>query len=263
MSAASASLYAILFTNCASQIAANRSIANKQAGDRGRLTVSAAISLSDALKEINSLYRQNHQNVTITYNFGASGSLQQQIQQGAPVDVFVSAASKQMDALQQKNLLIPETRKNLLTNRLVLIIPKNAPTLSSFRYFTRPEVKRLAIGEPKSVPAGQYDQELLANLKIFDPLKPKFVYGSNVRQVLTYVETGNVDAGIVYATDAKQSNRVRIGATAPSTLHSPIVYPVAVLKRSKNAATSRAFVQFLSSERAKAVFDKYGFTIAR
>jgi molybdate transport system substrate-binding protein len=168
-----------------------------------------------------------------------------------------------MDALQQKNLLIPETRKNLLTNRLVLIIPKNAPTLSSFRYFTRPEVKRLAIGEPKSVPAGQYDQELLANLKIFDPLKPKFVYGSNVRQVLTYVETGNVDAGIVYATDAKQSNRVRIGATAPSTLHSPIVYPVAVLKRSKNAATSRAFVQFLSSERAKAVFDKYGFTIAR
>jgi len=225
------------------------------------LTVSAAISLTDALENIKSLYRQNHQNITITYNFGASGSLQQQIKQGAPVDIFISAASKQMDALQQNNLLSSDTRTNLLLNSLVLITSNNNYTISNFQALINPKVKRIAIGEPQSVPAGQYAQELLANLKIFDQLKPKFVYGSNVRQVLTYVETGNVDAGIVYTTDAKQSNQVRIGATAPSSLHSPIVYPVAVLKRSKNVATARDFVQFLSSAQSNTVFEKYGFKI--
>lgn len=226
------------------------------------LTVSAAISLTNAMQEIKALYQSSNPNVNITYNFGASGALQQQIQQGAPVDVFFSAATKQMDALQQKNLLDPGTRRNLLTNRLVLITPTNAKALTSFQALTGDQVKQIAIGEPKSVPAGQYAQELLTNLKIFDSIKSKLVYGNNVRQVLTYVETGNVDAGIVYITDAKESKSVRVAATAQENLHSPIVYPVAVLRDSKNVTASREFVQFLSGTQARTIFEKYGFGVA-
>ena len=228
------------------------------------LTVSAAISLSDALQEIKPLYQRSKPSVNITYNFGASGALEQQIEQGAPVDVFFSAATKQMNALQQKNLLLSGTQRNLLTNRLVLITPRNGPVLSNFRDLTRSQVKRIAIGEPRSVPAGQYAQEVLTNLKIFDTLKPKLVYGNNVRQVLTFVETGNADAGIVYATDAKaKSASVKLGPTASENLHSPIVYPVAVLKDSRNATAAKDFVQFLSSRQARSVFEKYGFGTAR
>ena len=239
-----------------------QSVSSLMAQQRTTLTVSAAISLTNAMQEIKTLYQRSNTNVNITYNFGASGALQQQIEQGAPVDVFFSAATKQMDALQQKNLLLPETRRNLLNNRLVLITPRNAPALTSFRNLTGSEVRRIAIGEPKSVPAGQYAQEILTNLKIFDSLKSKLVYGNNVRQVLTYVETGNVDAGIVYITDAKESKSVRVGATAQENLHSPIVYPVAVLKDSKNTAAAREFVQFLSSTQARTVLEKYGFGVA-
>ncbi len=226
------------------------------------LTVSAAISLSNALQEIKSLYQSSQPSVNITYNFGASGALLQQIEQGAPVDVFFSAAAKQMDTLQQKNLLVPGTRRTLLTNSVALITPKNGPALADFKDLTRSQVQKIAIGEPRSVPAGQYAQEVLTNLKIFDALKPKLVYGNNVRQVLSYVETGNVDAGIVYITDAKQSNSVQVGAIALPNLHSPIVYPVAVLKDSKNVTAARNFVQFLSESQAQAVFQKYGFGLA-
>lgn len=226
------------------------------------LTVSAAISLTNALPEIKTLYQRSNPNVNVTYNFGASGALQQQIQQGAPVDVFFSAATQQMDALQQKNLLDPSTRINLLTNRLVLITPRNAKALTSFQDLTSAQVSQIAIGEPKSVPAGQYAQELLMNLKIFDSIKSKLIYGNNVRQVLTYVKTGNVDAGIVYITDAKESKSIKVAATAQENLHSPIVYPVAVLRDSKNITAAREFVQFLSSTQARTVFEKYGFGVA-
>ena len=226
------------------------------------LTVSAAISLSNALQEIKSLYQGSQPSVNLTYNFGASGTLEQQIEQGAPVDVFFSAGAKQMDTLQQKNLLVPGSRRNLLTNSVALITPKNSPALADFRDLTRSQVQKIAIGEPRSVPAGQYAQEVLTNLKIFDALKPKLVYGNNVRQVLSYVETGNADAGIVYITDAKQSNSVQVGAIASPNLHSPIVYPVAVMKDSQNAAAAKNFVQFLSGSQAGAVFQKYGFGLA-
>lgn len=228
---------------------------------RTNLTVSAAISLTNALQEIKPLYQQTKPQVGLTYNFGASGALEQQIEQGAPVDVFISAATKQMDALQQKGVLLTDTRINLLTNRLVLITPKNSPAITSFKDLNRSDIKRIAIGEPKSVPAGQYAQEVLTNLGTFNQLKPKLVLANNVRQVLTFVETGNVDAGIVYLTDAKESNQVQIRATAPENLHTPIVYPVAVLKNSKNHQASKDFVNFLKGNTAKTIFQKYGFGV--
>jgi molybdate transport system substrate-binding protein len=227
------------------------------------LTVSAAISLSKALQELKTVYQQINPNVIITYNFGASGALAQQIQQGAPVDVFFSAATKQMDALQQAKLLINETRRHLLTSSLVLITPKNGVALSGFNQLTDARIKKIAIGEPQTVPVGQYAQELLTKVGIWQQIKPKLVLGNNVRQVLTFVETGNANAGIVYRTDAQASPKVKVWVTAPETLHSPIVYPVAVIKSSRNPADAKAFVQFLAGDRAKMVFKKYGFGVAR
>jgi molybdate transport system substrate-binding protein len=167
-----------------------------------------------------------------------------------------------MDALQQKNLLVADTRRNLLTNRLVLVVPANASGSTNLKSLTDIRVKRIAIGDPRSVPAGQYAEEALSNAGVWKQLKPKYVLASNVRQVLQFVETGNADAGLVYLTDAKTTNRVKIAQTIPSNLHSPIVYPIAVLKNSRNQTASRNFVQFLLSGSAKQVFKKYGFSVS-
>ena len=227
------------------------------------LTVSAAISLSQALTEIKTVYQGSNPNVNITYNFGASGALEQQIQQGAPVDIFFSAATKQMNGLQQANLLLNETRRNVLTNRLVLITPKNGVALSDFKQLTDARIKKIAIGEPKSVPVGQYTQEMLTKIGLWQQLQPKLVLGNNVRQVLTFVESGNVDAGIVYTTDAKASPKVAVRATASENSHSPIVYPVAVIRSSRHPSAAKMFVEFLAGDRAKIVFQKHGFGIVR
>jgi molybdate transport system substrate-binding protein len=220
------------------------------------LLLSAAASLQDALKEVKLLDQQTKLN--ITYNFGASGALQQQIENGAPVDIFISAANKQMDALDSKNLIIKETRRNLLSNQLVMIVPKTSSAINNFRQLTDSKVKKIAIGEPKSVPAGQYAEEVFLKLGILEQVRSKFVLGNNVRQVLSAVETGNVDAGIVYLTDTKTSNLIKVVAVAEN-LHSPIVYPIAILKNSKNIDAAKEYLQFLSSNQAKAVFKKYGF----
>ncbi|WP_445242502.1 molybdate ABC transporter substrate-binding protein [Microcoleus vaginatus] len=227
------------------------------------LTVSAAISLSQALQELKTVYQSSNPNVTITYNFGASGALAQQIQQGAPVDLFFSAATNPMDALQQSNLLINDTRRNLLTNRLVLITPTNGVALSDFKQLADARIKKIAIGEPKSVPVGQYAQEMLTKLGLWQQIQPKLVLGNNVRQVLTFVESGNVDAGIVYTTDAKASDKVTVRLTAAENLHSPIVYPLAVIRNSRNPAAAKAFVDFVAGDRAKIVFQKYAFGTVR
>lgn len=234
-----------------------------EAQSNTRILISAAISLKDALEEIKPLYQRTKPNINITYNFGASGALQQQIENGAPVDIFISAAKKQMDALESKGLIIKETRRNLLTNRLVLIVPKNSSGITDFRQLTESNVKKIAVGEPRSVPVGQYSEEVFTKLGILEQIRPKFVLSNNVRQVLSAVANGNVDAGVVYITDAKTSNQVKVVATAAETLHSPIIYPMAVLKDSKNEFTAKEYVQFLAGNQAKAVFEKYGFGLAK
>ncbi|MEQ9551612.1 MAG: molybdate ABC transporter substrate-binding protein [Coleofasciculus sp. G3-WIS-01] len=226
------------------------------------LTVSAAASLQDAMKAIAPLYTQEQANVTITYNFGSSGSLQQQIEQGAPVDVFLSAAPKQMNALQEKDLLLTDTRKDLLKNSIVLVTPKDKTDISDFKELSTDKVNKVAIGDPETVPGGQYGKQVLTSLNLYAPLQTKLVFAKDVRQVLSYVETGNVEAGLVYATDAKVSDNVKVIATAPDVSHAPIIYPVAVLKESKNPDSAKAFVQFLSTEPAKTVFKDYGFSLA-
>jgi molybdate transport system substrate-binding protein len=225
------------------------------------LTVSAAISLQDALEQIQAVFATHEPGVTLTFNFGGSGALQQQIEHGAPVDVFFSAGTKQMDALDQKGLLLPGTRRNLLANHLVLIVPRDRMDVRTFADLTKPSVQHIAMGEPESVPAGQYAAQTLTAFGLFDTLKPKLVYAKDVRQVLTYVETGDADAGFVYYTDARLSTKAKMIIAAPDSLHAPIVYPVAVLKSSPHPGQAKEFEEFLSSPEAREICENQKFPV--
>jgi molybdate transport system substrate-binding protein len=228
------------------------------------ILVAAAASLQLALQAITPIHTQASPNPAVNYNFAASGVLAQQIQQGAPVDVFIAAAEKQMSALAQQGLLAAGTQATLLTNQLVLIAPKQSlVSLTDWRQLTNPAIKRIAIGEPRTVPAGQYAVEVFKNLSILERVRSKFVLGNSVKSVLTAVETGDVDAGIVYITDAKNSSKVQIVAIADDKLHSPINYSIAILKSSKSPAKSKQYVELLRSKSAIAIFKKYGFGIAK
>lgn len=211
--------------------------------------------------EIKALYTGKYPNVTINYNFGASGALQQQIEQGANVDLFISAATKQMDALKAKALILEDTKVNLLGNSVVMVVKSDSTlTLSDFKDSTTDTVKKIALGEPKTVPCGQYAEEIYTKLGILDKVKAKAVYGNDVKGVLAWVEAGNADVGVVYGTDAKVSKKVKVVATASNDLYkTPVVYPVAVIKASKNVEDTKEFLKFLSSEKAKEIFIKYGF----
>lgn len=226
------------------------------------LTISVAASVQDAMKEIQTAYQAEAPNVTLTYNFGSSGSLAQQIAQGAPTDIFLSASKKWMDDLEEKGEILAGSRQDLLQNAMVLIVPADKTDIADFKDFETDQVGKIAIGEPESVPAGGYAKEVLTALNLFDKIQPKLVFGKDVRQVLSYVETGNVDAGLVYATDAQISEQVEVIATAPPETHSPIVYPIAVVQDSENAEAAQAFVDFLSSDTAIAIFQGYGFGMA-
>jgi molybdate transport system substrate-binding protein len=256
------SLVAVVLALCLFTAGSFGGSSQPQSG-KADLTVSAAISLKDALDEAKQTYIAANPNVTIAANYGASGTLEIQIEQGAPVDIFLSAAPKQMDALETKALLVGGTRRDLLRNEVVLIVPKDSSApISSFQDLARADVKQVALGEPVTVPAGQYAKEVLTSLGIYDAVNSKAILGKDVRQVLTYVETGNVDAGIVYATDAMSSAKVKVVATAPAKSHSPVIYPAAVIKASKNPTAARAFLDFLAGPRGLAIFQKYGFTAA-
>ena len=225
------------------------------------LTISAAASLKDALAETEAAYKQSHANVAFSNNFGSSGTLATQIDQGAPADVFLSAAAKPMDELEAKGLIVSGTRRNLLRNSLVLIAPLDS-RLRDFQSLADGSIRSIAVGDPASVPAGQYGRQTLIALHLLDKLNSKLVFAKDVRQVLTYVETGNADAGLVYATDTQASGKVRVVATAPDSSHDPIVYPAAEVKGTHSEEAARKFVEYLGSPAARAIFVKHGFTIA-
>jgi len=226
------------------------------------IIVSAAASLTDAMKELIVAYQKVDSSVKVTPTFGSSGALQKQIEQGAPVDLFISAAPKQMNALEQQGLILSNTRKDILENQVVLIVPKDSKAqVTKFEDLAGAKVKQIALGEPASVPVGQYSEEIFKKLGILDVIKAKSVYAKDVRQVLTYVEMGEVDAGIVYATDAIISTKVTVVATAAPGIHSPIVYPAAIVKASAQPKVAKDFLAWLSSPTASTVFKKYSFVV--
>lgn len=225
------------------------------------LLVSAAASLTDVMADMEKAYQEEHPNVSFDINLASSGSLQQQIEQGAPADVFISAAKGKMDALEEKDLILKETRKDIVKNAMVLVVANDNDTIKGFDDLEKARV--IAIGEPDSVPAGKYAAETLTSLNLLNKLKDsdKLVYGKDVRQVLAYVESGDAEAGMVYQTDANISDKVKVVAVADESLHSSLVYPAAVIKSSENQEEAKAFVDFLSTAPASAVFEKYGFTV--
>lgn len=230
-------------------------------GQSVELLVSAAASLTNCMQELGALYTQSNPNVTITGNYGSSGALQQQIEQGDPADIFFSAGIKQMTALQDKGLMDDASVREILENKVVLIVPKGKTPIASFEALVEPSVKLIGVGEPKSVPVGQYTEQVFASLGLTETLAPKLVLAKDVREVLSWVETGNVDAGIVYETDAKISDKVEISCSAPEGSHKKVIYPVGVVKDSKHPQQAAAFVDFLFSDEARQVFAKYGFTV--
>lgn len=247
---------------CSSSVATLPSPTPNSSAASVTLTLSAAASVQAALAEIQTAYAQTAPHVTLTYNLGSSGSLAQQIHQGAPTDIFLSASPRWMDDLEAQGQIWTDSRRDLLQNALVLIVPSGQAAIASFTDLQEDAIRKVAMGEPESVPAGKYAKESLTALGLFDGLQPKLVYGKDVRQVLAYVETGHVEAGLVYATDAQRSDQVNVIATAPPNSHTPITYPVAIVKDSPHPEAAREFIQFLNSAPATAIFKRHGFSVA-
>jgi molybdate transport system substrate-binding protein len=250
-------LIVAILSGCAAQDA-------KSSSQPTELIVSAAASLKDSLNEIQSVYENEHGDIKLVYNFGSSGTLQQQIEQGAPSDLFLSAGTKQMKALVDKQLVEESRQTGLLSNELVIVVSTDKQAaIGSIADLTKPEFGKLAIGEPDSVPAGNYAKESLIYSKIWDQLQPKLVFAKDVRQVLTYVETGNADAGFVYETDAMTSKKVKVVSVIDPGSHKPIEYPMGIVKATKHAKEAQDFYDFLQSAKAREIFVKYGFGIPK
>jgi molybdate transport system substrate-binding protein len=224
------------------------------------LLVSAAASLTNAFRDVGKLFEANNSGHKVVLNFASSDVLLAQIAKGAPVDVFATADEETMDRAEKQDLLAPGTRRILLRNTLALIVPAGGSTqLTSLNGLDAPAVRRIAIGNPASVPAGRYARDALEKAGLWSKLEPKFIPAQNVRQALDYVARGEVDAGIVYATDAAiMSGKVRVAIEIPTTR--PIVYPVAIVKDARNRALAESFVKMLGSDQAHAVFKRYGFS---
>ncbi len=231
--------------------------------DKVTLNVSAATVLTDALSEINTLYIEQNGNLEILNNIAASGDLQTQIENGAPTDLFISAATRNMDALEVKKLILPETRRDILSNRLVLITHKDSElALTDFADLMTSRVELIAMGDPEFVPAGAYGLQTIELLNIsYEALKPKLILASNVRQVLSYVESGSVDAGFVYASDAATSDLVKVIATAPDEINNTIVYPVAIIASSKQVEAAQKYIDYLAGPEAAEIFFRHGFIV--
>ena len=231
------------------------------AGDSQEITVSAAISLKNAFDEIGKVFESRNSNVTVMFNFGASGDLMAQIKGGAPVNVFASAAQKDMDELDNAGFVVKDTRTNFVSNSVVLIVPSSSKiALTSFEDLKKAEIKKIAVGNPKTVPVGRYSDETFQYYKISDMIQPKLIFAENVRQVLDYVARGEVDVGVVYSTDAMVKQReVKVIATAPDASHKPIIYPIAVVKGTKNEKAAKSFIAFITSGEGRKILSKYGF----
>ncbi len=227
------------------------------------LTVSAASSLTNVFRELGKGFEKSHPGVKVIFNMGPSGALLQQIGQGAPVDVFASADQATMDQAQAKGLIIAASRKDFVSNRLVLIVPAASRlALNRVEDLKKPEVKTVAIGNPATVPAGRYAQEALTRLGLWEILGPKLIYGESVRQVLDYVARGEVDAGLVFATDAAiAAAQVKIVQEIGDT--KPIIYPLAVVRRRGKRELALKFVTYLLEPASQEIFKKYGFGAPR
>ncbi|WP_445252416.1 molybdate ABC transporter substrate-binding protein [Paenibacillus sp. FSL R10-2796] len=241
-------------------LSAGSGVEVQAATKKTEIIVSAAASLQDSLDKIALLYEKKHPDIDLVFNYAASGTLQKQIEQGAPADLFFSAGDKQMNALVEGGLI--SDHKVLLKNQLVIVVPSDSKVkLTTITQLTDKAFKKVAVGQPESVPAGQYAQQSLAAKKVWDPLQSKLVFAKDVRQVLSYVETGNADAGFVYKTDALTSKKTKIALTVGPHVHKAINYPAGIVKSSKNQKAAKELYSYLQSKEANDIFVSYGFLL--
>jgi molybdate transport system substrate-binding protein len=228
------------------------------------IVVAAAISLKESFSELGRIY-ERRTGTKVTFTFGASGELEKQIEAGAPVDVFASAAEREMDELQAKNLIDRASRADFVRNSLVLVVPVDSKLqVQSFSDLEKPSVTKIAIGNPKTVPAGQYAQQLLRNTQLWPKVESRLILAENVRQVLDYVAREEVDAGIVYATDVQVAQgKVMVTARAADGDYGPILYPLAVIQDSASANAAKGFVDFVLSPEGIQILKKHGFQPAK
>lgn len=226
---------------------------------KSTLRIAAAASLEKIMvQRLIPMFENEHPKLKIEGTYAGSGKLQTQIEQGLKADIFIPAATKQMDALKKGGYIV--TSKPLLQNELVLIVPKanNNKEVKSFQDFVK--AKHPAIGDPKSVPAGLYALEALQKQNLWQQIQPKASLGTNVVEVLNWVAEGSADAGLVYATDAAGNAKVKVVAAAPkAALSQPIVYPIGILKTAASKPEAAMFVEFLESPEAQKIFQEYGF----
>ncbi|WP_302632061.1 molybdate ABC transporter substrate-binding protein [uncultured Clostridium sp.] len=243
---------------CLSLLLTGCSSSTKKEDKTIELNISAAASLKEAMADLEAAYTSKNPEVSFVINYGSSGSLQQQIEQGAPCDLFISAGEKQMTALEEEGLLLDGTNKDLVKNSLVLVT-SNDSEISSIDSLNSDAVSKIALGEPSSVPAGKYADETLTSLAIKDSLNNKLVFAKDVKEVLAWTASGNADAGFVYLSDALSSDGVKIVETISEEYHSPITYPVAIIKDSDDIDAAKAFEDFLFTDEAQEIFEKYGY----
>ncbi len=224
--------------------------------EKTELVISAAASLQKALTEIEYAYEKEKEDISLVFNYGGSGALQHQIQNGAPADLFISAAVEPFENLREEGLIERKANINLLSNELVLITSSETGIEGMENLESS---AKIAIGSPDSVPAGQYAKQALESMSMWETIEGKLIFTKDVTQVLTYVETGNVEAGFVYATDAMGSDKVKTIDTVPHHTHDEIIYPAGVISSSKKKEEAKDFYTYLQSADALKVFEKYGF----
>ena len=250
-------------TTAAETEAESKAAANADLGDQSIL-VAAAASLKNAYEDkLIPMFEEQYPGVTVEGTYDSSGKLQTQIEEGLEADVFMSAATKQMKALDDEGMIASDSIVNLLENKIVLIVPAGCDSkIDSFEKIG--DAASIALGDPESVPAGQYAKEALTNLNVWDSIQDKVSFGTNVTEVLNQVAAASADAGIVYATDAaSKADQVTVVAEAPEgSLEKKVIYPVAVVKATTHEDAAKAFVDFLQTPEAIAVFESYGFVAA-
>jgi molybdate transport system substrate-binding protein len=231
------------------------------AESRKEITVSAAMSLKNGFQEIGKVFEAKHGGVKVRFNFGASGDLIRQIEGGAPVSLFASASPREMDELESRGLIISGSRFDFASNSLVVVVPSGSSyRISSFADLASDGVKRIAVGNFKTSPAGRYAEEAFQYYRILPSIKDKLIFTENVRQALDYVARKEVDAGIVYATDAKlRIKEAKIAAVADIRSHGRITYSLAKIKNSSDEKLAGEFMDFMLSKEGLKILDKYGF----
>jgi molybdate transport system substrate-binding protein len=224
------------------------------------ITVSAASSLTETFTDMASQFEKENPGTNVNLNFGGSGSLRMQIEGGAPVDVFASADENQMDILDNKSLIVNSSRKDFAYNSLVLIVPeKSTLNITDIKDLADPKVQKISMGNPDTAPAGKYTRLVLTEAGLWSQLEEKLVLAEDVKQVLVYVERGEVDAGFVYVTDAKNAQPDTIKIITNVSVSTPVTYPIALISSSKHKEKAQKFLDFVAGKEGQEILKEYGF----